>query len=89
MAGDDRNRGLTAPEIREYARDWIREGGHISCVRETREGYRDRRHFHYDIVVQNLDGFELKRGLYVEMELREPDENMPAVSLLNAHPPSF
>jgi hypothetical protein len=85
VAGDPRNRGLTASEIRELARDWIRDGGKIKCVRETREEYRDRRNFHYDIIVMDLA--EFSRGLYVYMELCNPDEDDPTVNLLNAHPP--
>lgn len=83
---DSRNQGLTAIEIRELAREWIRMGSRIACVQETRQGYRDRRHFHYDVILENIDGFP--RGLYVEMELSSPDEDTPTVSLLNAHPPS-
>jgi hypothetical protein len=83
---DARNRWLRADEIRELARVWILQGKHISCVPETRQGYRDRRHFHYDVIVENIDDFP--RGLYVEMELCSLDENAPTVNLLNAHPPS-
>jgi hypothetical protein len=82
---DPRNRGLTAAEIRELARDWIDGGADIKCVRETREDYRDRRHFHYDITIQKLS--EFPRGLYVYMEICNTDEQDPSVNLLNAHPP--
>jgi hypothetical protein len=82
---DPRNQGLTAKEIKELARDWIVAVNEIKCVKETREGYKDRRHYHYDIVIQKLGGFPL--GLYVYMELCNPDESDPAVHLLNAHPP--
>jgi len=84
---DPRNRGFTAQEIRELARAWIRGGGEIRCVPEARENRKHRRHFHYDIVIEGID--EFPSGLYVEMELTEPDEEEPAVSLLNAHPASF
>jgi hypothetical protein len=80
------NRGLTAKEIRELAQEWILAGGLIKCVAETREDYKERRHFHYDIVIENVD--EFPRGLYVEMELCNPDKLAPAVNLLNAHPAS-
>ncbi len=86
VTGDARNRGLTSSEIRELARDWIVAGNRIRCIKENREGYRDRRHYHYDIVIENLDGFP--RGLYVEMELFGTDEDTPTVNLLNAHPSS-
>jgi hypothetical protein len=80
------NRGLTAIEIRELAREWIGSGGPIKCVAEKREPYNTRRHRHYDIIIQGLAGFP--RGLYVEMEISNPDETEPAVNLLNAHPAS-
>lgn len=83
---DSRNQGLTASEIKDLARDWINQGGHIACVPETREGYRDRRHFHYDITVTNISGFP--RGLYVYMEIGSANEQTPSVNLLNAHPSS-
>lgn len=85
VTGDPSNQGLTADEIKELAREWILEGNDIKCVPERREDYRDRRHFHYDIIIQNLATFS--RGLYVYMELSDPDETDPTVSLLNAHPP--
>jgi hypothetical protein len=80
------NQGLTALAIRELAREWIINGGQIRCVAETREGYRDTRHYHYDITIHPLGGFP--RGLYVYMELANTDEDDPTVNLLNAHPPS-
>lgn len=84
MTSDPANRGLTAVEIREMAKDWIDNGGQISCVEERREGYRDRRHYHYDVVIDPLDGFP--SGLYVYMEL-DTRGGEPTVDLLNAHPP--
>jgi hypothetical protein len=87
VTNDPRNRGLTATEIKEMTLKWILDGKPIRCVPETREGYRDRRHFHYDIIIQPLDDFP--RGLYVEMELSSTNEDCPSVNLLNAHPPSL
>jgi hypothetical protein len=84
---DPRNRGFTALEIREPARAWIRGGGEIRCVPEERENRKHRRHFHCDIVIDGID--EFPRGLYVELELTEANEEEPEVSLLNAHPASF
>jgi hypothetical protein len=78
------NRGLTAKEIREIAEEWILSGKPITCTPERRELYIARRYFHYDIVIDLPD---FPRGLYVEMELTDP--NGPTVSLLSAHPPSF
>jgi hypothetical protein len=87
MSSDPANRGLTANEIRELARDWINEGEAIDCVKETRPSYCVRRHFHYDIIIFPLDGFP--KGLLVYMELCQKGQDDPSVNLLNAHPPSF
>jgi hypothetical protein len=76
---------LTATEIRNLAVSWILGGGKIKCVPEGREGYRDKRHFHYDIIIEGIDGYP--RGLYVYMELCSTDEDVPTVNLLNAHKP--
>ena len=84
VTGDPRNRGLTATEIKECAREWILDGGKIKCVPEERQLYKERRHYRYDIVIENIAGFP--RGFYVEMELCNTDEKDPAVNLLNAHP---
>lgn len=85
VTSDPRNRGLTAIEIREIAREWITEGKDIECVEEQRELYKDRRHRHYDIIIHPLNGFA--KGLYLYMEL-DVTGCEPAVSLLNAHPPT-
>lgn len=78
------NEGYTANEIRRLAIDWILDGKPIDCVPERREGYRDRRHFHYDIVIDFLS--EFPRGFYIYMELDCQDEDTLTVNLLNAHP---
>ena len=80
------NRGLTDLQIRDLARKWICAGNTIKCVPENRERWKHRRHFHYDIIIGNLA--DLPRGLFVEMELTNPDEDEPEVHILSAHPPS-
>jgi hypothetical protein len=85
VTNDASNRWLTATAIRELARDFIKNGGEIKCTPEKREPYKDRRHFHYDIVISGFPD-DFPHGLYVEMELNDPDENEPVVKLLNAHP---
>jgi hypothetical protein len=86
-ANDPRNRGLTAVAIRELAEEWILAGNAIKCVPEGRELYKEKRHFYYFVIVGNLADFP--RGLFVEMELCNCDEEDPTVALLGAHPPSF
>jgi hypothetical protein len=64
-------------------------GGSVVKQRlETREEWRDRYHFYYQVILP-LDGF--KHGLFVEMRLtsgNEPgdDPDFPEVTLVNAHP---
>src|SRR5207302_15133 len=78
------NEGYTATLIRELAIEWILNDNAIRCVPERRELYQERRHFHYDIIIDGLD--EFPRGFYVEMEIANCDEKDPTVNLLNAHP---
>jgi hypothetical protein len=88
VQNDPRNRGLQADDIRELAEEWILQGKPIRCVPEQRELWRNERHYHYDIIItEGLPDF--KRGLYVEMDLFNCDEDDPSARLLNAHPPSF
>ena len=78
------NAGWTAIAIRELAIEQILAGIPIVCTPETGGEYRDRRHFHYDIVIHGIP--EFPRGFYVEMELANRNENDPTVNILNAHP---
>ena len=80
VSNDGANRGLTAVDIRELARDWITGGGLIKCVKETREPYNKTRHRHYDIIIKPLA--EFPRGLYVYMQIDSGlEENDPIVHL--------
>lgn len=75
------NQGLTANEIRKLAIEWVRRGGTIDERGET--DFSRNRDYWYRIIVE-VDGFP--RGLFVEIELTDEDEECPMVSLLNAHP---
>ena len=85
MTNDGNLRGLTAAEIRELAKEFIRQGGKIKCAPENRADYKDRRYFHYDIIIKDFPD-DFPYGLYVEMELFDPNEDEPVVNILNAHP---
>jgi hypothetical protein len=69
----------------DYADSLEKGGGAIDCVPERGGQYKDKRHFHYDIVIPLAD---FPKGLYVEMELYCPDPKScpPSVNLLSAHP---
>jgi hypothetical protein len=80
-------RGLTPPKIKRLAREWItNHNGPIRERREDRTIWMDRREYWYFIIVPVASVDEFPRGLFVEMELTEPDPDCPVVSLLNAHP---
>jgi hypothetical protein len=81
------NHGFTAIEIRELAKAWVEGGGEIYCRRETREEYRSWRDYYYFVVIGEID--EFPHGLFIEMELTDPDSDNPLVSILNAHESSF
>lgn len=88
VTGNPANRGYSAIEIRELAREWIANDNPIECVPETRTDYRDRRNNHYDVIISPLS--EFPHGLFVYMELHfQEDDEEPVVRLLNAHPPTF
>jgi hypothetical protein len=87
LAGGQHNHGFTAVEIKELAEAWVNSGGEICCRQETREGYRNQRDYYYFVNIEGID--EFPRGLFVEMELTDPDPDDPIVSILNAHESSF
>jgi hypothetical protein len=79
--------GLTPVTIKRLARAWIvQHGGAIRERVEDRENWMDRREFWYSVIVPVAPLVDFPRGLFVEMELTEPDPDCPVVSLLNAHP---
>ena len=79
--------GLTPPTIKRLAREWIvLHSGHIREWVERRENWMDRREYCYCVIVPVAPVDDFPRGLFVEMELTEPDPDCPVVSLLNAHP---
>jgi hypothetical protein len=80
------NQGLQPQEIKRLVIEHALGGCPIHQVPERREQWASRRDYYYEAVVA-VEGFP--GGLYVEMELSDPDPDLPEVSLLNAHPPSF
>jgi hypothetical protein len=82
VGNDPANHGLTPTEIRVLARGWvIDQGGVIREKRERRTEWMDRREYFYYVVP--VAGF--LRGLFVEMELEDPDPDCPVVFLVNSH----
>ncbi len=75
--------GLTALGIKNLVRDFIRSGGTVSQIRETREEWRDRYKYN-DKVIVPIEGF--RHGPYVEMVFSDDeDPEDPVITLVNAH----
>jgi hypothetical protein len=84
--GDPANQGLTPVAIKQRLQTWVSGGGAISCKHEDRANWKDKREFVYWVVIQE-PGFP--RGLFVELELLDPDPTDPRVVIVNAHPASI
>lgn len=75
--------GLTPEGILEDVINYVTdEGGKIRQVKEKRPEYSHRDYW-YKVIVPYPDLF--RKGLFVEMELFDPDPDCPVVHLLNAH----
>ena len=74
--------GLTPEVIKELLQDFVRKGGEVHQVPETREEYaRDRRDY-YKVIIPV---WKFKHGLFVEIILSDDDPENPAVQIVNAH----
>jgi hypothetical protein len=60
----------------------VRSGGMVVPHDEEREGWKDRRDYWYHVIVP-MPMFA--KGLFVELELRNSDPELPEVNLVNAH----
>ena len=74
---------LSPPGIRAALVAYVQGGGTIRQVREQRGDWKDRREFYYKAILPVPEVF--KKGLFVEMELLDPDPDLPEVMLVNAH----
>jgi len=75
--------GLDPNYIKERLYQYVaQEGGQIDQRRETRPGWRDRRRYWYRVVIPEPD---FPRGIFVEIIMKDWDEDCPEVSLVNAH----
>ncbi len=75
-------KGLSPKRIIQLLVQFAREGGQIDQRVETREEWRQRRDYWYRVVIP-LEGFP--RGLFIEIELRDDDSDVPMVSVVNVH----
>ena len=74
---------LTIRMVRSEVIQHVQSGGEVFQVKETREGWKDRRDYWYKVIVPMPAIFT--KGLFVELELVNSDPDFPEVSLVNAH----
>lgn len=73
--------GLTPDGVKQDVIRFVREGGEIIQVVETREEYNDRP-FYYKVILPFV-GFT--HGLFVELVLTDDDPDYPSVQIVNCH----
>jgi hypothetical protein len=71
--------GISPPEVKRLLHDYVVGGGQIDEVVETRETWRDRYEYHYDLRVR-IDG----RLIYFETRL-VPSRTGPEIYVVNIH----
>lgn len=74
--------GLLPDAVRKLLVEFVKSGGAIAQVKETRERWQDRRGYWYKAKVP-FEG--LPKGLFVEFWLVDDDPDYPTVSLVNYH----
>jgi hypothetical protein len=83
VAADLDRHGLNLIDMRRELIEYVRGGGDVIQVKEVRTLWADRRDYWYKAIVPMPNLF--KKGMFVEMELRDNDPDLPEVGLLNAH----
>ena len=83
VRNDPELQGLAPEGIKQEVIAFVRAGGDIKQVVETRPEYKGQRQFFYNVVLP-LTGFP--RGVFVEIVLGDDDPDVPTVFLVNAHP---
>ena len=75
--------GLTVEGIKALLVEHVKRGGRVDQRSETRLEKQSRREYWYRVLIPNIP--EMPRGLFVELELYDPDPECPSVLILNAH----
>jgi hypothetical protein len=75
--------GLSPEGIKDALIAFARGGGKILQVKEQREERKNRRDYNYKAILPIPSVFS--KGLFVELELVDSDEDYPEVLLVNAH----
>jgi hypothetical protein len=73
---------LTPEGILKETIKFVQGGGNVHQVKETRSE-RSHREYYYKVIMP-IPGL-FRNGLFVEMELEDPDPDVPTVTLLDAH----
>lgn len=74
--------GLTPEGIQTETVEFAQDGGSVHQVKETRSNY-SHRDYYYKAILPTPGLF--RKGLFVEMELHDPDPDVPVVLIVNAH----
>lgn len=82
VRNDARLQGLTPEYLRQRLREHVCGGGAITQHEEKRPEYSYRDYWYKAILPES--GF--KHGVFIELELTDPDPDLPAVTIWNAHP---
>jgi hypothetical protein len=82
IRGNRELQGLTPREIKKEIIEFVKQGGDVEQVAETREPYRHEHVFYYKIIM-TIEEFSLP--LFVEMVLHDADPDVPMVCIVNAH----
>jgi hypothetical protein len=85
VRSDPRLCGLTPEGIKRELLNYIRAGGVVKQVEETRPEYQGLYRYYYKAIIPVV-GFP--KGIFIEMVLQDGDPDVPSVSLVNAHPQS-
>lgn len=75
--------GLTLEVVAKSVIQHARSGGDVVQVKETRDPWKDRRDYWHKVIVPMPRLFT--KGLFVEIELRDSDPELPEAILVNAH----
>jgi hypothetical protein len=82
VRSDPRLQGLTPEAIQEDTIQYAVDGGEVRQVKEKRMEWQHRE-FYYKVILPYYP--EFPKGLFVELELTDRDEDYPVVHLVNAH----
>ena len=81
LRSDDSLKGLTPAYLKQRLIKFVRDGGVLHQVPETRPEYSHRTYYYKAIILEP----DFPKGIFLELELSDKDPEVPCVVLLNAH----